>query len=334
MYKRLFLMIGFFVVCGCNVEIDADVPMSESCAEGKIPETCQCDGSEPGNDGEHKAIVFGDVCAFSGGKLNKDGQCVCGDELCPEGVVCISDVQNKPECAVKLKASECADGEKFCKDDSVLGCMDGQWAVVETCEGNAHVCSEGACVVCVDGMTKCEADKEYVCQEGAWTLSKTCDDYFGCYEDKYCNECRYKFETGSGILAVDQDQCLGDHILGKCKDGKLNPQLCEDEGLCRFDKKEDKPICMVCSDEKKDVKQDFTYLQMCIDGAWGDSVKCEYGVQSQPVCKTCEFGDSICFAEKSLDTLKAYVCEDSFWVLRESYSKEDCKEIYVKTSLE
>jgi hypothetical protein len=61
------------------------------------------------------------------------------------------------------------------------------------------------------------------------------------------------FETPNGMLSADMDRCLDDHVLGICKEGKLYPHLCEDEGLCRYDKKEEKSMCMVCSEEVGDV---------------------------------------------------------------------------------
>ena len=332
MKQKLLYMIGIFALCGCNVEIDSDMPADEPSTE-VTQDTCKCETQDPGEAVENKVIAFEDVCIFSGGRLNKDGRCVCVDEQCPEGVICISDAQNHPACAVKLKSSVCTDGEKMCQENRVLGCAGGQWEIVETCEGENGSCSDGACVRCIEDMTKCESDKEFICKDGKWEISRECDEERGCYKNKYCNECMLTFETPNGMLSADMDRCLDDHVLGICKEGKLYPHLCDGEGLCRYDKKEEKSMCMVCNEEVGDVKHDFAYLQMCTDGAWGERMKCDHGTQSLPVCKTCANEKSICFMEGISGAPKAYVCEDSFWVLKDNYQLGDCAEMYVKTDM-
>ncbi len=329
MKRYIWSVCGLILVCGCNDEIASDVSHI-----GQEKEACNCEPVQVVDcQVKSEIITFEDICLYSGGKLNIDGYCLCEAELCPEGVVCISDMHNKPACAVKRIESVCEEGARRCLDDRVFGCVGGQWEAVEQCGADKPSCVDGRCVVCVEGSTKCTDEKESVCQEGKWTVTKECDFNLGCYENKYCNECEYGFDTPNGIANVGIDRCMDEHTLGVCKSGKLYPQVCENEGLCRYDRKLEKNVCMECSEENLDAKRDFNKIQVCMDGVWGPPVKCEHSVADGPVCQTCSGNKTYCFKDAVLeDEIMGYTCENSFWVMKQIEVVGDCDAIYVKAN--
>ncbi|MBR4985037.1 MAG: hypothetical protein IKY83_04780 [Proteobacteria bacterium] len=324
---------GACVIMGCNNEIDVSA-LVDANSHCECPTDTVCpekpDPGASGNTDVKTKLSFEDICLYSGGHYIMGGQCLCESEMCPEGVVCISDETGKATCAVHDKVADCRTGEMRCLEQNVVSCKNGLWTVDMPCEGDKPVCEHGVCVECQSGMTKCEDSQEYRCEYGNWVLDKACNDVLGCFGNQYCKECWDDRWIPEGYAVNGPDRCIDDHTLGTCIEGKMHAKVCENEGLCRFKDETQEFACMTCSGDGLDYKVIQDDIFTCRNGDWDIVEQCAHDVRWWPVCTTC-IGDSVyCFADSLEGPVRAYACEHDFWVLKD-VDPASCRDVYIKT---
>lgn len=227
-------------------------------------------------------------------------------------------------------------------------CVNGEWEVVQNCEGSCH---ELECGECVTGDVRCVDDASHLghvqnCVDGLWVEVSTCDGV-SC-RDQSCGECRVETEddcvndaaTMVGQLtrcvngAYLESSCAGNvscqskHACGECLthkttcsisvkgissvtscvEGKTEIQECVDVS-CNIDGNR----CGVCKsgDTHCENDQGVGYLSHCQYGSWASPTLCDgnYSCRTSETCGVCSDGATKC------DAGKIWLCESGGWSL-------------------
>ena len=201
---------------------------------------------------------------------------------------------------------KCEDGAEQCHENTVRRCVDGEWDVVEKCEGDKPVCDSTShtCVAtpilgCTTGETKCDGNKLVKCENSMWTEGVECTG-----DTPVC-----------GKNASNVDDCIATPILGcttgetKCDGNKL--VKCENaiwgEGVeCTGDT----PICgknesnvdaciatPILGCTTGETKCEGNKLFTCENAIWNEGVEC---TGDTPICGTDESNVAACIADTTV----------------------------------
>lgn len=239
---------------------------ANSSSSGKKSSSSTKNSSSSASEEELKNFVK--LCEASGGK-EKDGVCVCNEEICDVGSVC-NTVSKKCANPISTAESECDDSYKSTCSDSPVGigivkeCVKG--VVVNRSCGTVSCNEEGTdCGECVNDMQTCTEDKKFHatvtrCEKGK-KVTESCGDKSCDPRDNGCGECtNYEHtctndETGKGTVY----EC----VAGEAKKAI---SICGNKS-CRTDK----AICGECLNGELRCDNDINnnaVMYRCVDGQW------------------------------------------------------------------
>ena len=211
---------------------------------------------------------FKELCAATGGS-EKDGVCVCQEELCDVGVVCNTDTKkcsNMNNSAV----GECNDSYKSTCSNSpasigvVKECVKG--VVVNRSCGTVSCNEKGTdCGECVNDVQTCTEDKNFHatvarCENGK-KVTESCGDKSCDPRDNGCGECTNYEHTCTNDKA-------GKGTVYECVAGEAKKavSICGNKS-CRTDK----AICGECLNGELRCDNDINnnaIMYRCVDGQW------------------------------------------------------------------
>lgn len=217
---------------------------------------------------EDELKTFAKLCEASGGK-EKDGVCICSEEICDIGSVC-NTVSKKCANDIPTAETECDDSYKSTCSDSPVGI-----GIVKECVKGVLVnrscstvsCNEDGtdCGECVNDVQTCTEDKKFHatvthCEKGK-KVTESCGDKSCDPRDNGCGECtNYEHtctndETGKGTVY----EC----VAGEAKKAI---SICGNKS-CRTDK----AICGECLNGELRCDNDINnnaIMYRCVDGQW------------------------------------------------------------------
>ncbi len=217
---------------------------------------------------EDELKTFAKLCEASGGK-EKDGVCICSEEICDIGSVC-NTVSKKCANDIPTAETECDDSYKSTCSDSPVGigivkeCVKG--VVVNRSCGTVSCNEKGTdCGECINDVQTCTEDKKFHatvthCEKGK-KVTESCGDKSCDPRDNGCGECtNYEHtctndETGKGTVY----EC----VAGEAKKAI---SICGNKS-CRTDK----AICGECLNGELRCDNDNNnnaVMYRCVDGQW------------------------------------------------------------------
>ena len=217
---------------------------------------------------EDELKTFAKLCEASGGK-EKDGVCICNEEICDIGSVC-NTVSKKCANDIPTAETECDDSYKSTCSDSPVGigivkeCVKG--VVVNRSCGTVSCNEKGTdCGECINDVQTCTEDKKFHatvthCEKGK-KVTESCGDKSCDPRDNGCGECtNYEHtctndETGKGTVY----EC----VAGEAKKAI---SICGNKS-CRTDK----AICGECLNGELRCDNDINnnaVMYRCVDGQW------------------------------------------------------------------
>lgn len=239
---------------------------ANSSSSGKKSSSSTKNSSSSASEEELKNFVK--LCEASGGK-EKDGICVCSEEICDVGSVC-NTVTKKCANNIPTAESECDDSYKSTCSDSPVGigivkeCVKG--VLVNRSCGTVSCNEEGTdCGECLDDVQTCTEDKKFHatvtrCEKGK-KVTESCGDKSCDPRDNGCGACtNYEHtctndETGKGTVY----EC----VAGEAKKAI---SICGNKS-CRTDK----AICGECLNGELRCDNDNNnnaVMYRCVDGQW------------------------------------------------------------------
>ena len=252
------------------------------------------------------------------------------DEYCTEGHC------KKVATETHDESGTCADFKKYCKNNSIIGCINGNITVEEFCTGSTPVCDPHTVTctalpeaVCTDGDFKCESNVPSVCIGNTWHTKSL------CAKGTYCNS--LSGECTSGPVELDpEESCETDSVRCEnnvpvvCSESRwILREKCNDDSYCNSmtahcdkietldcNKTPDDPQCTVvqpptpvCSNNEQ--RCFYGKIQQCQDNEWTDLASCESGkCANENDCEqlVCHTGDTQC-SDAILQ-----MCADNAWL--------------------
>ena len=211
---------------------------------------------------------FKAICESTGG-TEKDGVCVCGEELCDVGAVCNTETKKCPDKNSPV-VGECDDSYISTCENSGKGigivkeCIKG--VLVNRSCGMAS-CNEEAtdCGECIDNVQTCTEDKNFKgtatrCERGKKVI-ESCGDYSCDPNGTGCGQC-----TNYGRSCVDDDEDKG--TVYECIAGEAKKMVttCGNKS-CRADE----PVCGECKNGELRCDNDINsnaIMYRCVNGQW------------------------------------------------------------------
>ena len=239
---------------------------ANSSSSGKKSSSSTKNSSSSASEEDLKNFVK--LCEASGG-TEKDGICVCNEEICDVGSVC-NTVSKKCANPISTAESECDDSYKSTCSDSPVGigivkeCVKG--VVVNRSCGTVSCNEEGTdCGECINDVQTCTEDKKFHatvthCEKGK-KVTESCGDKSCDPRDNGCGECtNYEHtctndETGKGTVY----EC----VAGEAKKAI---SICGNKS-CRTDK----AICGECLNGELRCDNDINnnaIMYRCVNGQW------------------------------------------------------------------
>lgn len=211
---------------------------------------------------------FVKLCEASGGK-EKDGICVCSEEICDIGSVC-NIVTKKCANDIPTAESECDDSYKSTCSNSPVGigivkeCVKGV-LVNRSC--TAVSCNEEGtdCGECLDDVQTCTEDKNFKatvthCEKGK-KVTESCNGKSCDPRDNGCGEC-----TNYEHTCTNDDEGKGTVYECVAGEAKKAVSICGNKS-CRTDK----AICGECLNGELRCDNDINnnaIMYRCVDGQW------------------------------------------------------------------
>lgn len=217
---------------------------------------------------KEELLQFAELCKASGGS-EKDGICVCSDEICDIGSVCNT--------VTKKCANEISSAETDCDESFKSTCSNsptGIGIVKECTKGvlvnrscNTVSCNEKGtdCGECLDNASTCTEDKNFKatvtrCENGK-KVTESCGENSCDQRDGTCGEC-----TNYGHTCINDDE--GNGTIFECVAGESKKALTFCGSVsCRADK----PICGECRDGDLKCDNDINnnaIMSRCVNGLW------------------------------------------------------------------
>ncbi len=232
---------------------------SSSSAKGK---------SSSSSASEEDLKNFAKLCEASGGK-EKDGICVCSEEICDVGSVC-NTMTKKCANPISTAESECDDSYKNSCSNSPMGigivkeCIKG--IVVNRSCGTVSCNEKGTdCGECVNDVQTCAEDKNFKatvtrCEKGK-KVTESCDGKSCDPRDNGCGEC-----TNYEHTCTNDDEGKGTVYECVAGEAKKAVSICGNKS-CRADK----AICGECLNGELRCDNDINnnaVMYRCVDGQW------------------------------------------------------------------
>lgn len=232
---------------------------SSSSAKGK---------SSSSSASEEDLKNFAKLCEASGGK-EKDGICVCSEEICDVGSVC-NTMTKKCANPISTAESECDDSYKNSCSNSPMGigivkeCIKG--IVVNRSCGTVSCNEEGTdCGECLNDVQTCTEDKNFKatvthCEKGK-KVTESCDGKSCDPRDNGCGEC-----TNYEHTCTNDDEGKGTVYECVAGEAKKAVSICGNKS-CRTDK----AICGECLNGELRCDNDINnnaIMYRCVDGQW------------------------------------------------------------------
>ena len=239
---------------------------ANSSSSGKKSSSSTKSSSSSASEEDLKNFVK--LCEASGGK-EKDGICVCNEEICDVGSVC-NTVSKKCANPISTAESECDDSYKSTCSDSPVGigivkeCVKG--VVVNRSCGTVSCNEEGTdCGECINDVQTCTEDKKFHatvthCEKGK-KVTESCGDKSCDPRDNGCGECTNYEHTCTNDKA-------GKGTVYECVAGEAKKavSICGNKS-CRTDK----AICGECLNGELRCDNDINnnaIMYRCVDGQW------------------------------------------------------------------
>ena len=211
---------------------------------------------------------FAKLCEASGGK-EKDGICVCSEEICDIGSVC-NTMSKKCANDIPTAEAECDNSYKSSCSDSPMGigivkeCVKG--VLVNRSCGTVSCNEKGTdCGECINDVQTCSEDKNFHatvarCENGK-KVTESCGDKSCDPRDNGCGECTNYEHTCTNDEA-------GKGTVYECVAGEAKKavSICGNKS-CRTDK----AICGECLNGELRCDNDINnnaIMYRCVDGQW------------------------------------------------------------------
>ena len=232
---------------------------------------------------------------------------------------------------------KCEDGAEQCHENTVRRCVDGEWDVVEKCEGDKPVCDSTShtCVAtpilgCTTGETKCEGNKLFTCENAIWNEGVECTgDTPICGTDE-SNVAACIADTTVKCVNGDDEYEVGD---GYC-DASGVAQVCGEDGefeaatncagrICEVNENHvaacrDGEKCVVNEETGETVEHNALYcdtngnVAKCDDGTGRVDTACKAPEVCENASKTCQEPKSEdCMYDGSLIANGSTVCKEN-----------------------
>lgn len=217
---------------------------------------------------EEELKNFAKLCEATGGK-EKDGVCICSEEVCDIGSVC-NTVSKKCANDIPTAESECDDSYKSACSNSPTGV-----GIVKECVKGVLVnrscstvsCNEKGtdCGECLDDVQTCTEDKNFKatvtrCEKGK-KVTESCDGKSCDPRDNGCGEC-----TNYEHTCTNDDEGKGTVYECVAGEAKKAVSICGNKS-CRTDK----AICGECLNGELRCDNDINnnaIMYRCVDGQW------------------------------------------------------------------
>lgn len=211
---------------------------------------------------------FAKFCEASGGK-EKDGVCICSEEICDIGSVC-NTVNKKCANPIPSGESECDDSYKSTCTNSPVGigivkeCVKG--VLVNRSCSTVSCNEEGTdCGECLNDVQTCTEDKKFKatvtrCEDGK-KVTESCGENSCDPRDNGCGEC-----TNYEHTCTNDDEGKGTVYECVAGEAKKAVSICGNKS-CRTDK----AICGECLNGELRCDNDINnnaIMYRCVDGQW------------------------------------------------------------------
>ena len=239
---------------------------ANSSSSGKKSSSSTKSSSSSASEEDLKNFVK--LCEASGG-TEKDGICVCSEEICDVGSVC-NTVSKKCANPISTAESECDDSYKSTCSDSPVGigivkeCVKG--VVVNRSCGTVSCNEEGTdCGECINDVQTCTEDKKFHatvthCEKGK-KVTESCGDKSCDPRDNGCGAC-----TNYEHTCTNDDEEKGTVYECVAGEAKKAVSICGNKS-CRTDK----AICGECLNGELRCDNDINnnaVMYRCVDGQW------------------------------------------------------------------